>query len=195
MMQKLTYTAQLSQNRLLTGAATPCLLTIPAEGKLQTSLLSSITCISGNQQQGFRMGTATGAAAQGPVQPRGCLHEREITEDLQQMQQTGRQAGNLQDKCNDCTTNRAALLIYLDDHSQSPASICQLLHHCINASMLLHNLLYRTTTRDLGHVNVSAVYLHNHCMYAGLFMLAWVLNAAEEYNRNRNIIGSWRLQI
>jgi hypothetical protein len=38
MMHKLTYKAQLSQNRQLTGAATPCLLTIPAEGKLQTSL-------------------------------------------------------------------------------------------------------------------------------------------------------------
>jgi hypothetical protein len=38
MMHKLTYKAQLSQNRQLTGAATPCLPTIPAEGKLQTSL-------------------------------------------------------------------------------------------------------------------------------------------------------------
>jgi hypothetical protein len=46
MMQKLTYKAQLSQNRLLTGAATPCLPTIPAEGKVQTFLFSSITCIT-----------------------------------------------------------------------------------------------------------------------------------------------------
>jgi hypothetical protein len=38
MMHKLTYKAQLSQNRQLTGAATPCLPTIPAEGK--TSNLS-----------------------------------------------------------------------------------------------------------------------------------------------------------
>jgi hypothetical protein len=47
-MQKLIYEAQLSQNRLLTGAATPCLLTIPAEGTLQTSLLPNITYISDN---------------------------------------------------------------------------------------------------------------------------------------------------
>jgi len=38
MMQKLIYEAQLSQTRLLvTGAATPCLPTIPAEGTPQTS--------------------------------------------------------------------------------------------------------------------------------------------------------------
>jgi hypothetical protein len=49
----------------ITGAATPCLPTILAEGKLQTSLLLSITCISDNQWQGFRMRTAAGAAAQG----------------------------------------------------------------------------------------------------------------------------------
>jgi hypothetical protein len=36
-------------------------------------------------------------------------YEREITGDLQQMQPTGRQADILQDKCNNCTTNRGAL--------------------------------------------------------------------------------------
>jgi hypothetical protein len=48
MMQKLIYEAQLSQNRLLTGAATPCLPTILAEGTLEVyAVAGTFSCDAG----------------------------------------------------------------------------------------------------------------------------------------------------
>jgi hypothetical protein len=66
MMQQLIHKAQLSQKRLLTGAATPCLPYRLRDGTdASTSQLSNITYISDNQL--FRLGTAAGVAAQGLV--------------------------------------------------------------------------------------------------------------------------------
>jgi hypothetical protein len=104
MMHKLTYKAQLSQKsrigNYLTGAATPCLPTIPAEGKTSNlSICRKITYLHVRQpvarlQNGnYRRGGSprTGAASGMFI----LIYARGITGDLQQMQQlAGRHSGH-----------------------------------------------------------------------------------------------------
>jgi hypothetical protein len=109
MMHKLTHKAQLSQNRQLTGAATPCLPTIPAEGKLQTSLFVEYYLhvrqpVARLQNGNYRRGGSprTGAAS-GMFIREG--NKRGPAADAA----TGRQTGHLQDKRNTRTIIRASV--------------------------------------------------------------------------------------
>jgi hypothetical protein len=101
-MHKLTCKAQLSQNRQLTGAATPCLPTIPAEGKFQTSLFVKYYSLhvrqpvarleNGNYRRGGspRTGVASGMFIR-EGNNRGTAADVTVT---------GRQTGHLQDQRN-----------------------------------------------------------------------------------------------